>query len=581
MGWYHRGWVGQLSPFFRFPLSSVSKANQNRFTKVIVGLSGGVDSSVAALLLKKEGYQVEGVHMVNWDEDDEFGTSTDQRSTCLSSKEQFELIQKLGTQLDIPVRQINLAKEYWHSVFVPFVDAYSHGFTPNPDIVCNRAIKFKAFMDHALLTGANNQNTNQYQYYNHQRQQTSPQQFQHRNNNTHQMRQNNRIQDGSHDPYEGPGPSKTPTPPSSPSVQMNSSKNKRKRRKRSRSRSFPSEDVPQFVATGHYARIRCLSVEEQRFMLLRGVDETKDQSYFLTGIHPSRLKNILFPLGDLHKTEVRDIARQHNLITAEAKESMGVCFIGRRARNGKFASDFLTQYLPENVGSATLIDSFDGSVIKENVDGALFWTLGQKAKLGGRKASTYVIAKNMTRKEVVIVEGSDHPDLYHKAVYVELPAMNWLTDHGLMPAALLEGKEIRMLCKVRHSPTLNVCYVSLQPKQLDLIWNRQMQWDYRQRNDHHSRNDRTEYRERRTITTNGDLVSRMQARARNVDLSSLPTVDRNETESVGRQIKDVIRIRFDEPQRLVAPGQYVALYNGEEVIGGGDVFCGETLSYEL
>src|SRR5690625_1498562 len=194
--------------------------NNNANTRVVVGMSGGVDSSVTALLLKEQGYDVVGIFMKNWDDTDENGVCT--------ATEDYDDVIRVCNQLNIPYYAVNFEQEYWDRVFTYFLDEYKVGRTPNPDVMCNKEIKFKAFLDHALSLGAD------------------------------------------------------------------------------------------YVATGHYARI---TEENGYFKLLRGVDGNKDQTYFLNQLSPNILAKVMFPLGDLPKSEVRQIAEQHNLATAHKKRS--------------------------------------------------------------------------------------------------------------------------------------------------------------------------------------------------------------------------------------------------------------------
>lgn len=208
-------------------------------TKVVVGISGGVDSSVAALLLKEEGYDVVGIFMKNWDDTDENGVCT--------AEEDFEDAVAIANQIGIPYYSINFEKEYYDRVFTYFLDEYKKGRTPNPDIMCNKEIKFKAFLDYAKKLGAD------------------------------------------------------------------------------------------YIATGHYARVDRSGDET---LMLRGLDNNKDQTYFLSQLSQEQIKDVLFPVGGLEKPEVRRIAKEHNLATADKKDSTGICFIGERNFNEFFKQLF-------------------------------------------------------------------------------------------------------------------------------------------------------------------------------------------------------------------------------------------------
>lgn len=276
--------------------------------KVIVGMSGGVDSSVAAYLLKKQGYQVEGLFMKNWEEDD----NEDFCSAAEDRKDAELVCEKLGIKL----HTMNFAYEYWENVFSHFLSALERGVTPNPDILCNKEIKFKAFLDFALELGAD------------------------------------------------------------------------------------------YIATGHYVRKK--SDAAQHF-LLKGIDGNKDQSYFLYTLHQQQLAKSLFPVGELEKSQVRQIAKELGLITHDKKDSTGICFIGER----RF-KDFLGNYLPAKPGD---IVTTSGEVIGQH-DGVMYYTIGQRQGLniGGRKDSSglpwYVAEKDIEQRRLVVVQGQEHPLLY-------------------------------------------------------------------------------------------------------------------------------------------------------------------------
>lgn len=280
----------------------------NSATKVIVGMSGGVDSSVAALLLREQGYRVEGLFMKNWEEDD--GTE------YCTAKEDYADAQAVADALGIPLHGANFAAEYWDNVFEHFLAEYRAGRTPNPDILCNREIKFRAFLDYALLLGAD------------------------------------------------------------------------------------------CIATGHYAR---RGETDGRATLLRGLDSNKDQSYFLHAVGHEELARTLFPVGELPKPEVRDIARRHGLATHGKKDSTGICFIGER----RFR-DFLQTYLPAQPGE---IRSLEGEVLGRH-QGLMYHTLGQRQGLGigglaGRdEAPWYVAGKDLDNNVLLVAQGNDHPALF-------------------------------------------------------------------------------------------------------------------------------------------------------------------------
>ena len=317
----------------------------NRETRVIVGMSGGVDSSVSALLLQQQGYQVEGLFMKNWDEDD----GTEYCTAIEDLKDAQAVCDKLGIHL----HTANFAAEYWDNVFEHFLSEYKAGRTPNPDILCNKEIKFKAFLDYATSLGAD------------------------------------------------------------------------------------------YIATGHY--VRRLDENDQTY-LLKGLDNNKDQSYFLHAVHQSKLAKTLFPVGELEKPEVRSLAEQHNLITHDKKDSTGICFIGER----KFA-DFLKQYLPAQPGD---IETDSGEVIGRH-HGLMYHTIGQRQGLGigGLKnydeSPWYVARKDLERNVLIVVQGTKNPLLYStqlRAVQAE-----WINSTPAFP--------INCTAKVRYRQADQVCRI--------------------------------------------------------------------------------------------------------------------------
>jgi len=276
---------------------------------VIVGMSGGVDSSVAALLLKEQGYKVIGLFMKNWEEEDENGV-------CQSSKEYADVI-SVCEKLDIPYYSVDFVKEYHDNVFTHFVEEYKQGHTPNPDILCNREIKFKVFFNKAMELGAD------------------------------------------------------------------------------------------YLATGHYCQSINLSGTHQ---LVKGNDTGKDQSYFLYTIKSNVLEKVLFPIGDLPKSEVREIAKKYNLITHDKKDSTGICFIGER--NFK---NFLSNYIQIKDGN---FENLQGEVVGSH-QGSAFYTLGQRKGLGlgGAGQPWFVVGKDTDRNVVVVERGEDHPALFCDYLY--------------------------------------------------------------------------------------------------------------------------------------------------------------------
>jgi tRNA-specific 2-thiouridylase len=304
-------------------LSDSSSSNKN--TKVIVGMSGGVDSSVSAYLLMQQGYQVEGLFMKNWEEDD-----TDEY--CAAS-EDLKDAQAVCDKLGIELHTVNFAAEYWDNVFEYFLAEYKAGRTPNPDIMCNKEIKFKAFLQFAA-------------------------------------------------------------------------------------QALKAD----YIATGHYVR---RTENNGKFQLLRGLDDNKDQSYFLYALSHEQIAQTLFPVGELEKPEVRRIAEEQNLITHNKKDSTGICFIGER----KF-KDFLQKYLPAQPGK---IEDTDGNQVGDH-EGLMYHTLGQRKGLmiGGMKEGSgepwYVVDKDMDQNVLVVGQGKNHPRLFSNGLMAN--QLDWLDRTG-------------------------------------------------------------------------------------------------------------------------------------------------------
>ena len=283
--------------------------------KVVLGMSGGVDSSVAAILLKEQGYDVIGVFMKNWEEKDDNGV-------CLSEEDYKDVI-AVAEQLEIPYYSVNFVKEYWDKVFTYFLNEYKRGRTPNPDVMCNKEIKFRAFLDYAMKIGAD------------------------------------------------------------------------------------------YVATGHYARI----IHEEKdgnikSVMLRGVDDNKDQTYFLCQLNQEQLEKVLFPLGNYTKPQIREIAEKYNLKTAKKKDSTGICFIGERNFN-----EFLSKYLPAKKGN---IVNTEGKILGRH-NGLMYYTIGQRKGIGigntkeGTGEPWFVVDKDLEKNELVVTQG-DNLVLYSKGL---------------------------------------------------------------------------------------------------------------------------------------------------------------------
>jgi tRNA-specific 2-thiouridylase len=307
-------------------------------TRVVVGMSGGVDSSVSALLLKEQGYDVVGIFMKNWDD-------TDENGVCTATDDYNDVI-AVCNQIGIPYYAVNFEKQYWDKVFTYFLDEYKAGRTPNPDVMCNKEIKFKAFLEHAVSLGAD------------------------------------------------------------------------------------------YLATGHYARVE---FSDGEYKMLRGVDENKDQTYFLNQLTQSQLEKVMFPLGAIDKKEVREIAKKAGLATAAKKDSTGICFIGERN-----IKEFLSNYLPAQPGN---METLDGKVMGKH-DGLMYHTIGQRHGLGigGSGEPWFVVGKNLQKNILYVGQGFDNEKLYSHS----LNAVNvsWVSDHA--PA-----KEFRCTAKFRYRQSDN------------------------------------------------------------------------------------------------------------------------------
>ncbi len=315
---------------------------------IIVGLSGGVDSSVAAHLLQKGEYVVRGLFMKNWEEDD-----TEEYCTAA---EDLRDARAVAERLGIELLTMNFASEYWERVFEHFLTEYRAGRTPNPDILCNKEIKFRAFLDHALEQGADK------------------------------------------------------------------------------------------IATGHYARVKEVDGE---FQLLRGIDTNKDQSYFLYTLNQHQLSHSLFPVGELEKPRVREIAHELGLVTHDKKDSTGICFIGER----RF-KDFLARYLPAQPGE---IQTPDGEVIGHH-SGLMYHTLGQRQGLGIGGLKNYsedpwfVAQKDLENNVLIAVQGHDHPLLFSDQLTAS--QLHWVSGRapatGIPISAKVRYRQVDQACIITH-----------------------------------------------------------------------------------------------------------------------------------
>ena len=321
--------------------------------RIVVGLSGGVDSAVTAHLLKQQGHEVVGIFMKNWEDDDD--------SEYCSSNIDFVDAAAVADVIGIEIEHVNFAAEYRDRVFAEFLREYQAGRTPNPDVLCNAEIKFKAFLDHAFALGAES------------------------------------------------------------------------------------------IATGHYARVR-RNPATGLFELLKGLDPSKDQSYFLHRLTQAQLSRTLFPVGELHKSEVRRIAAEIGLPNAKKKDSTGICFIGERPFR-----EFLNRYISHAPGP--IVDD-RGRKLGKHV-GLSFYTLGQRQGLGiggvkekgaqrgaGEHAPWFVARKELATNTLRVVQGHDHP---------------WLLSHGLsaQDASWIAG----------HPPALGSCAAKTRYRQQDAACN--------------------------------------------------------------------------------------------------------------
>ena len=328
--------------------------------RVIVGMSGGVDSSVAALLLKRAGHDVTGIFMNNWEEKDAFGVCT--------SEPDWADVRAVCDLIGIPCYSVNFAREYRERVFSHFLEEYRKGRTPNPDVLCNREIKFGVFLSFAEKLGAEK------------------------------------------------------------------------------------------VATGHFAKV---DRGGQGWQLRRAKDENKDQTYFLYMLGQHALSKAMFPVGDLTKGEIRQIARDAGIPVSEKKDSTGVCFIGER--NFK---KFLSGYLPAQPGDMVTVD---GRIVGRH-DGLMYYTLGQRRGLGiggsGDGRRWFVVAKDLERNRLVVDQGEDSPLLYTSRA--DGGECTWLA--GFPPVE--EDRPLRCQVQLRHRQPLQDCSIILRGDRVQIDFDR-------------------------------------------------------------------------------------------------------------
>jgi tRNA-specific 2-thiouridylase len=312
---------------------------------VVVGMSGGVDSSVSAYLLKEEGYDVKGLFMQNW--------QSEPGEICTSEID-FKDASAVCDKLDIPLHRANFSDEYWERVFTNFLSEHEKGRTPNPDILCNREIKFKSFLDYAFNIGAD------------------------------------------------------------------------------------------FIATGHYAKI--IAKNNNKF-LARAKDSFKDQTYFLHEVSENEFDRCIFPLADLTKDEVREIALKQNLITADKKDSVGICFVGERN-----LKDFLNRFISFSKGD---IKDENGNIVGEH-QGSILYTEGQRQglQIGGVKGANelpwYVYKKDIKNNVIHVCQGVDNELLMNSGLFVD--KINWIND-------IEYDLPMNCLVQVRHQHIPVECYL--------------------------------------------------------------------------------------------------------------------------
>jgi tRNA-specific 2-thiouridylase len=314
---------------------------------IIVGMSGGVDSSVTALQLLEQGHHVTGLFMKNWEEDD--GTE------YCTAMEDLADAQQVCDKLGIALKTVNFAAEYWDEVFEVFLSEFAAGRTPNPDILCNKHVKFKAFLNYSI------------------------------------------------------------------------------------------EDLnADYIATGHYARV---SEKDGEYFLLKGLDPNKEQSYFLYTLGQKALSKTLFPIGHLHKPEIRALAKKAGFDNHRKKDSTGICFIGER----KF-KEFLQRYLPTQAGE---MRTPEGQLIGKH-SGLMYYTLGQRQGLGigGVKDAPdepwYVLDKDLDNNILIVGQGHDHPLMLHNSLIAS--QLDWCSNKPLT-------EPLRCMAKTRYRQADQACYV--------------------------------------------------------------------------------------------------------------------------
>lgn len=355
-------------------------------THVVVGLSGGVDSSVAALLLKEQGYDVEGIYMRNWTD-----TEGLKSSNCPFDQD-VDFAAMTARRVGIPFSVVDLSAEYRQKVVEYLFAEYAAGRTPNPDVLCNREIKFAAFWDVARARGA------------------------------------------------------------------------------------------QYVATGHYCRTAM--TPEGEIQLLQGVDRLKDQSYFLCQVSQAQLSHALFPVGGMTKKEVRQLAQDHGLPTAERRDSYGICFVGEvnlpvflaqrlKPKEGPIVeiphdlTPPVRDNTPEALATPFPLSAGMGNVVGHH-QGAQFFTIGQRKGLGvgGKAEPLFVVGIDTEQNIVYVAQGQRHPYLYRNAAFIPTDNTHWIRPSQ----RVAEGKSIRVMARLRHRQPLQAATLHARAEGLYLVF---------------------------------------------------------------------------------------------------------------
>tara|TARA_B100001175_G_scaffold317939_1_gene337918 strand:+ start:7040 stop:8227 length:1188 start_codon:yes stop_codon:yes gene_type:complete len=367
--------------------------------KVIIGLSGGVDSSVSALLLKQQGYEVIGLFMKNWH--DESVTISDECPWLDDSNDAMLIAEKLG----IPFQTVDLSKEYHSRIIDYMFNEYENGRTPNPDVLCNREIKFDVFLEIALGLGAD------------------------------------------------------------------------------------------YIATGHYCQVNKINKDHKEiYRLIVGADENKDQSYFLCQLNQKQLSRAIFPIGHLNKADVRNIAKKNDLITADKKDSQGLCFVGKvklpdflkqrlipkKGKVIKIDSKFIQQKIDLNLlnskeeelellSSPFSFSSNDGQEIGEH-NGAYYYTVGQRKGLniGGFREPLFVIQTDVSKNIIYVGMGESHPALFKKALFVNSNEIHWIRED----LKIYENETMEVKFRIRYRQPLHTATLFMFKKGLYMLFDK-------------------------------------------------------------------------------------------------------------